>query len=95
MAIPLVPLLIVGIKALLINIVGLVVAYFIYKILMTYSSVLIEWGLTQLGGINPDSIVIKLTGIGAWAADVMMLQNTISLIISLMIVKFIIRMVRG
>lgn len=97
MAFPLlIPALMVPLKVLLIKVVEMVIVYFIYKVLMSYSSTLIDWGLSQItSNVNLSDAVVQLTGFAAWIAETMMLSQIISLFISFCLVRFLIGIVRG
>ncbi len=97
MAFPLLaPILGGGLKILLMKIVSVVVVYFIYKVLMAFSSTLVDWALKQFtSNVDLSDATVQFTGIAAWLADTLMLSQTISLLISFCVVRFIIGIVRG
>ncbi len=97
MAFPLlVPVLMGGLKLLLVKVVSVVVVYFIYKVLMAFSSTLVDWALSQFtSNVNLSDATVQFTGIAAWLADTLMLGQTISLLISFCVVRFLIGIVRG
>lgn len=97
MAFPLLaPVIVGGLKVLLVKIVSVVVVYFIYKVLMAFSGTLIDWALRQFStNVNLSDTTVQFSGIAAWLADTMMLGQTITLLVSFCVVRFIISMVRG
>jgi hypothetical protein len=97
MAFPLLgPVILAGLKLLLIKLISLVVVYFVYKVLMAFSSTLIDWAMNQFtSNVNLSDATIQFTGMSAWLADNLMLSQTISLLISFCLVRFIIGIVRG
>lgn len=97
MAFPLLaPVLLVGLKALLLKLLTVVVVYVIYKALMSYSDTLMDWGLNQItANVDLSQTTIQLTGMAAWLAETLKLGQIISLFISFCVVRFLISMVRG
>lgn len=97
MAFPLlIPTLIAGLKILLIKLVGAVLVYFLYKVFMMFGSTLTEWALSHIStNVDLSDATIQFTGMAAWLADTLMLGETISLLISFCLVRFMIGMVKG
>ena len=97
MALPLlIPVLIAGLKMLLIKLIGAVLVYFLYKVLLTFGATIINWALSQLSSnINLSDATIQLTGIAAWIGESLRLGQILTLFISFCVVRFIIGLVRG
>lgn len=96
MALPLVPLLITGLKALLVKLIAGVLAYFLYKILMMFGANIVDWALKQFTqGVDLNDATVQFTGFAAWLADTLMLGQVITLLVSFCVVRFIIGLVRG
>lgn len=97
MAFPLlIPVLIGGLKLLLVKLIGVVLVYFLYKLMMAFGETIINWALSQLSSnINLSDATIQLTGIAAWIAESLQLGRILTLFISFLVVRFIIGLVRG
>lgn len=96
MAFPLlVPVLLGGLKMLLVKLLSVVFVYFIYKLLISYGATLTNWALAQFtSGVNLSQATVQFTGLSAWLAETMMLGQVISLFVSFAVVRFIIGLAR-
>lgn len=84
-----------GLSYLLNKIIFGVLIYALYKLLITYSGVLISWALDFLAPDKLKDSQVHFSGFGAWIIESLKLADCFSLFISFGVIVFIIRLVRG
>ena len=97
MAFPLlIPALVASLKALLVPLLSVLLYYVLFKFLGAVLGVVVDWALSQIM-TNTDlgTTTIQLTGFSAWLMDTLDIANTIGILMSFLVTRFIIKMVRG
>jgi hypothetical protein len=91
----LIPTLIFGMKSLFMPMIQVTLYYTLFRLFMAYGGTIANWAMSLISSnIDLSETTIQLSGVAAWVAEVMMLGQTVSFLMSFLVTRFIIGLVK-